>query len=151
MIYVVARRCGVGMGRGQGQRLVVIFFVKELFFLSIWVRQVIEFLIVALLLLVRRRMLGIALASLSVLLALPAFHLRFLKKPPFFGQPLAFEAVLTFVLSDKGFGWRTEDALVFAKLADPNVLSTWRVSIVRILLLHSTLASGYRVLPTRLA
>lgn len=82
---------------------------------------------------------------LSSLLGLATFHFGLFQKPLLFRQSLALLAVFHFILSDESLRWTPEDTLVFAKFTNPNVLQTWRMVQVRVLLLDLALPCGHGV------
>lgn len=85
---------------------------------------------------------GILSGILGGLLALPTFHLGFLQKPSLLCKTSPFFTVFDLVLPDKRFWGVTKYALVFTKLADPDVFGVRRMVKVGILLLNLPLPCG---------
>jgi hypothetical protein len=83
----------------------------------------------------------VVLTTLRSLLALAVLHLRLLEQPTFLGSLLAFRAVFNLVRTNQGVWRNSKDVFVFAEFADPQVIASWTVVVVRILLLHFALSS----------
>lgn len=86
---------------------------------------------------VRRRLLGRILRSLSVL---SSFHFGLLQQPLLFRQPLSFLAVFDLILANQSLRWTAKDTLVFTEFTNPNVPHARGVVQVGILLLDLSLA-----------
>lgn len=76
---------------------------------------------------------------LGRLLALPTFHLGFLKQPLLLCQSLALLTILDFVLPNEGLRWASKDTLVLTELTDPDVLNAWGMVEICVLLLDFAL------------
>lgn len=88
----------------------------------------------------------VVLSFLACLLPLASLHACLLEQSTLLCKPAPLLSVLHLVLSDQGLRRSSEDVFVFAELADPEVVASRTVVVVRVLLLELALSSGKGIL-----
>ena len=80
---------------------------------------------------------------------LPPLHFSLLEQSLFLRQSLPLLAILDLILPNQSLWWTTNDTLILAKLANPEIFNARRVVKIGILLLDFSLACSQRIYTAR--